>query len=91
MAEKRDVLRAAVLAGDAADHIHARLDAGGEAGEIERLAAVETEGLAGRAILELQRQHAHADEVGAVNALEALGDDGLHAQQQRALRRPVAR
>ena len=28
---------------------------------------------------ELQRQHTHADEVGPVDALEALGDDRLHA------------
>jgi hypothetical protein len=38
----------------------------------------------------LQRQHAHADEVGAVDALEALGEDRAHAQQERALGRPVA-
>jgi len=56
----------------------ARLDAGGETGKIEQLAAVETKSLAGHAILELQRQHAHAHEVGAVDALEALGDHGLH-------------
>ena len=41
--------------------------------------------------LNWQRQHAHADEVGAVDALEALRDDGLHAEELRALRRPVAR
>ena len=40
--------------------------------------------------LELQRQHAHADQVAAVDALEALGDHGLDAQQQRALGGPVA-
>ena len=41
--------------------------------------------------LELQRQHAHVDEIAAVDALEALGDHRLDAEQQRALRRPVAR
>ena len=40
---------------------------------------------------ELQRQHAHADEVRAMDALEALRDDRLDAEQLRALRRPVAR
>ncbi|MBC7657200.1 MAG: aconitate hydratase AcnA, partial [Frankiaceae bacterium] len=40
---------------------------------------------------ELQRQHAHADQVGAVDALERAGDDRLHAQQLGALGRPVAR
>src|ERR671921_146696 len=45
-------------------------------------------GLAGR---ELERDDAHADEVGAVDALVGLGDDRLDAQQGRALGRPVAR
>jgi len=40
---------------------------------------------------ELQRQDAHADEVGAVDALEAPGDHGADAEQQGALRGPVAR
>ncbi len=44
--------------------------------------------LAGR---ELERQHPHADEVRAVDALVALGQHRAHAEQQRALRRPVAR
>ena len=43
------------------------------------------------AFLEAEREDAHADEVGAVDALEALRDDGLHAEQARALGRPVAR
>ena len=43
------------------------------------------------AFLELQRNDAHADEVGAVNALEGLGDDRPDAEQPRALGRPVAR
>ena len=40
------------------------------------LVADEAERLAVHALLEGQRQHAHADEVRAVDALEALGDDG---------------
>ena len=40
---------------------------------------------------ELQRQHAHADQVGAVDPLVGLGDDGLDAEQRGALGRPVAR
>ena len=40
---------------------------------------------------ELQRQHAHADEVRPVDPLEALGEHGAHAEQSRALRRPVTR
>ncbi len=41
--------------------------------------------------VELQRQNAHADEIGAVNALEAFGDDGADAEQLGSLGGPVAR
>ena len=47
--------------------------------------------LRGLALLVDQRQHAHADEIAAVDALEAFGDDGFHAEQERALGGPVAR
>ena len=40
--------------------------------------------------LEDERQDAHADEVAAVNALERFRDDGLDAEQARALGGPVA-
>ena len=53
------------------------------AGEAQRLRV-----LAG---LELQGQDAHAHEVAAVDALVALRDDRAHAEEQRALGRPVAR
>ena len=43
------------------------------------------------AALELAGQHAHADEVRAVDALEALRDHRLDAEKLRALRGPVAR
>ena len=39
---------------------------------------------------ELQRQDAHADQVGAVDALKALSDHRADAQQLGALSRPVA-
>ena len=41
--------------------------------------------------LEHEGRNAHADQVRAVDALEALGDHGAHAEQVRALGRPVAR
>ena len=59
--------------------------------DVEGLVAAHAQGLPGIRALELQRQHAHAHEVGAVDALEAAGDHGLHAQQLRTLGRPVAR
>ncbi len=40
--------------------------------------------------LELQRQHAHADQVAAVDALVGFGDHRFDAQQLRAFRGPVA-
>ena len=44
----------------------------------------------GLAVAELERQHAHADEVRTVDALEALGDHGADAEEQGALGGPVA-
>ena len=68
-----------------------RCDAARDAADREALAAVEAERGGRLAVDVLQRQHAHADEVGAVDALVALGDHGADAEQQRALRGPVAR
>ena len=59
--------------------------------EIEKVSVPSSRGYGRLALRELQRQHAHADEVGAVDALVALGDDGLHAQQAGALGCPVTR
>src|SRR3546814_7114962 len=44
--------------------------------------------MAAGALHELQRQHAHAHQVRAVDALEGLDDDRLHAEQTRALGGP---
>src|SRR5690606_32118062 len=54
------------------------------------LGAVQAERLPALTRRELQRNDAHADEVGAVDPLEALGDDRLDAEEARALGRPVA-
>ena len=59
--------------------------------EVERLLAGEAERLDRLAVRELQRQHAHADEVGAVDALVGPGEDEPDAEQVRALGGPVAR
>ena len=58
--------------------------------DVEGLVAVDAERLPRVARLELQRQHAHADQVRAVDALEALRDHRLDAEQLRALGGPVA-
>ena len=60
-------------------------------GEIRFFVALDAQRLRRVRALELARQHAHADQVVAVDALEALGDDRLDAQKLRALGRPVAR
>ena len=59
--------------------------------EVEDLAAREPECLRVLARGELAGQHAHADQVGAMDTLEALGNHGLHAEQHRAFGGPVAR
>ena len=48
---------------------------------VKGLGAGQAQGFVGLSIAKLQRQHAHADQVGTVNSLEALGDHGLHAQE----------
>src|SRR3990172_2715698 len=92
---------------DAADHLKLtgralvahRLDAEfrpdlesvGDAGDVELLESAKPVGLEIFAGLEHQRHDAHADQVAAVNALEALGDNGFDAEQPRPLGGPIAR
>src|SRR5437899_11715322 len=71
-------------------YVHLRLDLLVDAGDIERLFTGDAQRYDAIAALELARQHAHADQVRAVDALETLGNHGLDAQKLRALRRPVA-
>ena len=81
----------AVLARDVQSDILLRLDLIAEAKHVVDFRAVELRAsVRADAFRELQRQHAHAHEVGAVDALEALRDDGLHAEQAGALGGPVA-
>ena len=65
-----------------------RLDAAFQAFDIERFVSHELQRL--RAVIadELQRQHPHADQVAAMNTLEAARNHGLNAEQLRALGRP---
>ena len=80
----------AVFAGDSEGDILAGLDAVAEAGDVVGFGAVEVEGLRTDAFGELEREDAHADEVGAVDAFEALRDDGLDAEEAGAFGGPVA-
>ena len=58
--------------------------------EVEGLLTAQTQRVCADPLGELQGQHTHANEVGAVDALVALGDDDLDAQQHGALGGPVA-
>src|SRR3546814_11331680 len=76
----------AVGAGEGDLDILARADVA-DAVDREGFRAVELERLTRHAFGELQREHAHADEVRAVDALEAIGDHRADAEQDRALDR----
>src|SRR5215210_3536172 len=90
-ADERHLLDLAVRRGDLGGEPLSRLQLAGDAAQRDRLVALEAErgprGLAD----EDERHHAHADEVRAVDALEALGDDGPDAEEVRALGGPIAR
>ena len=61
-----------------------------QANDVECFTACNAKRFPALSFLELERQNAHADQVGAVNPLEAFGDDGFDAKQERAFGCPVA-
>ena len=61
-----------------------------DAFDVEGLGAIEAEALGALAFDELEREDAHADEVGAVYPLVALGYDRLYTQKQGTFGGPVA-
>src|SRR5271163_4677443 len=50
-----------------------------ETGEVVNLFAGEAQACGGFSFNELQRQNAHSDQIGPVNALVAFGDDGANS------------
>src|SRR4029077_20404648 len=90
-AEQRNALEGAVCCHDLGDQPLPRLQIAVQAADRDRLVALEAERLPRGAFLEHQWDHAHADQVGAVDALERLRDHGADAEQGRALGGPVAR
>src|SRR5690606_3472988 len=86
-----EALRLAVLA--ARDDLERLADreVAGDAADVVRLLTRQAERLHVLPLEELQRQHAHADQVAAVDALERARDHRLDAEHEGALRRPVAR
>src|SRR5437763_8141523 len=61
-----------------------------EAGDGVGLRSSEAERIGAGSVGELEGKDAHADEVGSVDALEALRQDGAHTKEEGPLRRPVA-
>ena len=57
--------------------------------DADGLVALQAQGRPNVAAQKLQGQYAHADEVGAVNALKTASDHGLDPQQLSALGRPI--
>src|SRR2546423_11731323 len=88
--EQAQLVVPAIAARDRALESAPRRDAAANASDVENLVALERERRARHVGGKLERQHAHADEVRAVDALEALGNDRAHAEEARPLRRPVA-
>src|SRR5471032_871063 len=86
-----DFLRAAVGAVDHQGRQLLWLDFAFEAFQVEGFIAGDAQGLHAVVADELQRQHAHAHQVGTVDTLERTGNHGFHAQQLRTFGRPVAR
>src|SRR5437762_7321845 len=82
--EQVQALALAVAAGDRALELASRRHAAANAGDVDHLIALESERLARYAGGELERQHAHADEIRAVDALEAFGDHRTHAEEPGA-------
>ena len=86
-----DVLDRAVRTRDAHGDDTTRLQCCAHSQNVEALPPGNLERRGVCSLAEFERQDPHVDEVAAVNPLEAFRDHDFHAEQQRALCRPVAR
>ena len=77
-AAHRHVIHRTVAARDAQGQVLLRAQRRGETEHVVLFMTIEFQGLGGDPLLELERQHAHADEVRAVDPLEALGHHNLY-------------
>src|SRR6266480_7361038 len=89
--EQRNFLHAAVGSPDHQRRVLLRLELSLDAANVYGLVAFDAERRDRVAAFELEGKHAHADEVCAMDAREALHDHRAHPEEQRALCRPVAR
>ncbi len=69
-ANQRHPLERAVAGDDVGDQPLARLEIAMQAANCYLLVTLQAERLPGRPLLEYQRHHAHADQIGTVDALE---------------------
>src|SRR6266849_7018013 len=82
-AQQRDALQRAIAGHDFRRQLLAWFQIPLQPAYGYRLVTLHPDRLPGRAILEGQRQHTHADQIGAMDALEALADHGADAEQPR--------
>src|SRR6267378_4706551 len=90
-AQQRNALQRAVAGDDLGGQLLARFQIALQSAYGYRLVTLHSDRLPGRAIFEGQWQHTHADQIGAVDTLEALANHGADTEQPRSLRGPIAR
>src|ERR1700759_5265728 len=88
-AEQRNALQRAIAGNDLRGQFLARLQITLQPPYCYGLVALQADRLPRCAVLERQREHAHTDEIGTMDALEALTDHRAHTEQPRSLCRPV--
>src|SRR4030095_7311016 len=81
----------AVLAANDKRDILAWLHSMLQTGDIERLGAVQSQGLSACSVVELTRYDAHPDQIAPVHALDAPGHDRCDTQAPRDFGCPIAR
>src|SRR5262249_42794547 len=67
------------------------LEAAAQSDDVKHLRAIQPEGLCCCPFLELQGQHAHANQIASMNSFKAFRDDSLDAEQTSSFRCPIAR
>src|SRR5438309_10778883 len=79
------------LAAHPHSHVLAWLHRSSQAQDVKRFSTGESQASGALAWHELQWENPHANEIAAMDSLEAFRDRCFYAQQQRPLRRPVSR
>src|SRR6202171_2264378 len=90
-AQQRNALQRAVAGYDLRRQFLTRLQVALQSPYSYGLIALQSDRLPGRTVLEGERQHAHPDQNGEMDLLEALADHGADAEQPGSLRAPARR